>query len=424
MKKILSAALALAMTLSLLPAAFAADGTAYASTQSVEVDGKKVEFQMYALKDAAGNPTNYVKLRDVAHVLNGTRAQFSVGYDGSISVVTGEAYADAGGEMTTPYSGDRAYRTGSGAVKVNGQSASLESIILTDDAGGDYTYFKLRDLGSALGFKVDWSADRGVIVETEESSVPPQTTAPADDGKLTLDKLQGVWRDKEGTCECIISGNQITITTENSKTCFLRAGTINELAVDYTNDWIFETYPYAVLYSGTEKRLRNNPQPGEERLSETSYNSAYVGIKEVDPAKNGYLLEHNGYQLERVSSSQRYDVVLAKIGAYENKCYEAFPTVPDFGAYTGVKGLTYTGSTSNSLRSVRYRYSIDDVAAGKKSGTSYEGYYQLLQDNGFKGYGDGNYTKGGIFEKDGVMVTTLYEEYLGSIWFTIIIIGP
>ena len=43
MKKIFSAALALAMTLSLLPAAFAADGTAYASTQSVEVDGKSVE---------------------------------------------------------------------------------------------------------------------------------------------------------------------------------------------------------------------------------------------------------------------------------------------------------------------------------------------------------------------------------------------
>ena len=77
MKKILSATLALAMTLSLLPAAFAAGGTAYASTQAVEVDGKKVEFQMYALKDNAGNPTNYVKLRDVAHVLNGTKAQFS-----------------------------------------------------------------------------------------------------------------------------------------------------------------------------------------------------------------------------------------------------------------------------------------------------------------------------------------------------------
>ncbi len=188
MKKILSATLALAMTLSLLPAAFAAGGTAYASTQAVEVDGKKVEFQMYALKDAAGNPTNYVKLRDVAHVLNGTKAQFSVGYDGSISVTTGQPYADAGGEMTTPYSGDRAYRDGSGSVKVNGQSASLESIILTDDAGGDYTYFKLRDLGTALGFQVDWSADRGVFLNTGGSSQPTE--------KTPLEQIQGIWYGK------------------------------------------------------------------------------------------------------------------------------------------------------------------------------------------------------------------------------------
>ena len=49
-KKILSAALALATVLSLIPGALAAPGgTAYASTQAVEVDGKKIEFQMYAL---------------------------------------------------------------------------------------------------------------------------------------------------------------------------------------------------------------------------------------------------------------------------------------------------------------------------------------------------------------------------------------
>ena len=36
---------------------------------------------MYALKDGLGNGTNYIKLRDMAYVLNGTKAQFSVGYD-------------------------------------------------------------------------------------------------------------------------------------------------------------------------------------------------------------------------------------------------------------------------------------------------------------------------------------------------------
>lgn len=179
MKKILSFALALALCAGLAAPAFAAGGTAYASTQSVEVDGKKVEFQMYALRDAAGNGTNYVKLRDVAHVLNGTPAQFSVGYDsasGSILVTTGAAYADTGTEMTTPYSGDRTYQTGSGAVLVDGKAAGLDAIVLTDDAGGGYTYFKLRDLGTALGFTVDWSAQRGVTVSTGGGTAPAGTT--------------------------------------------------------------------------------------------------------------------------------------------------------------------------------------------------------------------------------------------------------
>lgn len=166
--------------------AHAVGGTAYASTQAVEVDGKKIEFQMYALRDANGNATNYVKLRDVAHVLNGTPAQFSVGWDGSIRVTTGQPYADTGAEMTTPYSGNRAYRTGSGAVLVDGKPASLEAIVLTDDKGGDYTYFKLRDLGTALGFTVDWSAQRGVIVSTSG-------TASLDSKPVEVTTLETKW---------------------------------------------------------------------------------------------------------------------------------------------------------------------------------------------------------------------------------------
>lgn len=340
MKKILSATLALAMTLSLLPAAFAAGGTAYASTQAVEVDGKKVEFQMYALKDDAGNPTNYVKLRDVAHVLNGTKAQFSVGYDGSISVTTGQPYADAGGEMTTPYSGDRAYRDGSGAVKVNGQSASLESIILTDDAGGDYTYFKLRDLGSALGFKVDWTADRGVFIETGGASQP---TAPASDGKLTLDQLQGIWH-AEGddiVIDLIISGNQITecrhVIGSDYVNYILNTGTITDFQSDYTlKDSVDETktYPYAIFWSGTHERWgKGDLEPKKYSVTVTPDNPVSAGgygylgayyIDEVDLENNRigfkYMVDllkkveyRSHYEYTKASSSPVYDMYVADL---------------------------------------------------------------------------------------------------------------
>jgi hypothetical protein len=145
-------------------------GLAYASTQSVTVDGKAVEFQMYALMDGNGNGTNYIKLRDMAYILNGTEAQFSVGYDNAtkkIALASGESYEASGAEMKTPYSGDRAYTGRDQSVLVDGDAVSMFAITLLDDQGGGYTYFKLRDLGEALGFNVGWSKDQGVFIETD-----------------------------------------------------------------------------------------------------------------------------------------------------------------------------------------------------------------------------------------------------------------
>ena len=152
------------------PSATPAENTAYASTQNVLVDGKPVEFQAYALKDEKGNDINYVKLRDVAYALNGTAAQFSVGWDQaakSISVTSGQSYEANGSEMKTPYSGNRAYTVSSSPLYINGKAANLGAILLTDDAGSGYTYFKLRDLGEALGFAVNWSAEKGIYIETK-----------------------------------------------------------------------------------------------------------------------------------------------------------------------------------------------------------------------------------------------------------------
>jgi len=152
---------------------------AYASTQMVYVNDTAVEFQCYALKDEDGNDTNYVKLRDLAYWLNGTAAQFSVGWDGSVNIVTGEAYAPDGSELSTPYTGDQFYTVNQAAVKVNGEPVELNAFVINDVTGGGFTYFKLRDLGDALGFQVDWSLEKGVYIETAE------TTETAGTGEVT-----------------------------------------------------------------------------------------------------------------------------------------------------------------------------------------------------------------------------------------------
>ena len=186
MKKALSLTLALALSLSLLtvPAGAAEGGTAYASTQAVLVDGSTVTFQAYALKDANGNDTNYVKLRDVAQVLQGTAVQFEVGWNGAVNIETGKSYTSNGSEMKTPFSGNRAYSPATAPTNINGAPAALEAIVLLDDDGGAYTYYKLRDLGTALDFRVDWSAEKGIFIETGSSQTPVPTPEPTPEPPL------------------------------------------------------------------------------------------------------------------------------------------------------------------------------------------------------------------------------------------------
>lgn len=143
-----------------------ASTTAYASTQTVTVDGKPVTFYAYALKDANGNDTNYIKLRDVAQILNGSAAQFQVGWDGSITITTKAAYTPNGTENIQNFKGNQTYAVSTSPVTVNGQPTNLEAITLTDANGGGYTYFKLRDLGAALGFDVDWTPEKGITVDS------------------------------------------------------------------------------------------------------------------------------------------------------------------------------------------------------------------------------------------------------------------
>ncbi len=146
--------------------------TAHASTQTVEVDGKAVEFPCYALRDANGFDTNYIKLRDLALLLNGTAAQFEVDWEGSVAIATQTAYTPNGSELSTPFSGDRPFQVVTSATTVDGQAADLAAFVLNDDAGGGYTYYQLRDLGKALGFNVGWAAGRGVFLETGRAYDP------------------------------------------------------------------------------------------------------------------------------------------------------------------------------------------------------------------------------------------------------------
>lgn len=345
-KKLVSLALALVLALSLVPAASAAPaGIAKASTQSVEVDGRSVQFQMYALESADGL-TNYVKLRDVAHVLSGTPAKFSVGYDSIISITTGADYTDNGSEMTTPYSGDRAYQPGPGSVKVNGADVTLDAIVLTDDSGGAYTYFKLRDLGTALGFKVDWSGKRGVFIETGA----PAASVPAAEKGLTLADLQGSWLyvNPLGTAETelTISGDTFTYThyvkeSSPSDPAYYLYYTAPVTLKKEASDW-----KYSFLLGGEGDIPEYKVTAGNAELWKYGHMKAGDIVFPIKEHGDNWFM--GAYRFEKISSPKYYGQIKAIVDAAKEKAdaaqdaiskyptYADWPGVPDFGAIYGL----------------------------------------------------------------------------------------
>ena len=148
-----------------------ASGTALMRRQTVDLNGKSVTLQTYALPGSNGGETNYVRLRDIASLLSGTAAQFGVDWNGSVVIEPDAAYVSNGTEMNAPFSGDRRYQKADAKTLIYGESVPFTAILLTDDQGGGYTYYKLRDLGKVLNFNVGWTAARGIYIESSQPYV-------------------------------------------------------------------------------------------------------------------------------------------------------------------------------------------------------------------------------------------------------------
>ena len=158
MKKFFAVLLILALLLGFGVPALAA--SVVRSPQKLTVDGKSVECDKYNI-----DGSNYFKLRDLAYVLNGTGSQFDVGWDEAnkvVSVTTDHAYTTPNG-TELEIGADK-----SGTAVVSPQTIMINGEVRTDltvyNIGGS-NFFKLRELGDALGFDVDY------IKETNTATV-------------------------------------------------------------------------------------------------------------------------------------------------------------------------------------------------------------------------------------------------------------
>ena len=138
------------------------------SGQTISLNGEKVSVDAYTLKTNNGGEVTYVKLRDMAALLNGTSAQFDVDWrNKTIYVETNTPYIHQSGTELQPIQGtDGSYQWNRAPILFDGKTMPLEGIVITDGNGGGHTFFKLRDLADAIGFTVNWSAKRGIYIET------------------------------------------------------------------------------------------------------------------------------------------------------------------------------------------------------------------------------------------------------------------
>ena len=139
-------------------------------TQKCTLDGKSIGLTVCLIND-----TGYYKLRDVASVLSGTARQFDVSWDAAASAValtSGRAYTPVGGELAAADGALRFAVKTSAAVSLDGRSIAPTAY----NIGGN-NYFRLRDLGAALGFTVDWDAASGTVVLTTGTAEPQSPAA-------------------------------------------------------------------------------------------------------------------------------------------------------------------------------------------------------------------------------------------------------
>jgi hypothetical protein len=136
------------------------------TSSTVIVNGRRVAFDAYNI---GGN--NYFKLRDLAYTLNGTEKQFEVGWDSAANAITltaGAAYTPVGGEMASKGAGDKSATSTSSKLHLDGAEAGFTAY----NIGGN-NYFKLRDIGQAFNFGVDWDgANQTIVIDTGKGYTP------------------------------------------------------------------------------------------------------------------------------------------------------------------------------------------------------------------------------------------------------------
>ncbi len=224
MKKICSIFLVM-FILIIFSCVYAVDFSITVSPQNVTIDGVKKDFEVYNI-----NGNNFFKLRDVAYSLNGTGSQFSVDFNqekSSIEIKKGSAYVSVGGEMSIGVDKSKSAVKSTQKIIIN----NVEKELTAYNIDGN-NFFKMRDLGEALDFNVEFDSSSNTVVV--KSKAKDEIVAITNVVAKTFDGIMFVEIETSGpvnlySANVLREPDRVYLDIQNSKLSL----TENSIAVNY-----------------------------------------------------------------------------------------------------------------------------------------------------------------------------------------------
>lgn len=119
------------------------------SDQGIHLNDREVE-----ISGVKHNGFNYYRLRDLAYILKDTRAQFEVGYDKEKKMIVIETKTEYTGDKIDPAKLGESLSVVDIPISIDKNLTHLEVVNV-----GGYNYFRLRDLGTLVGFEVNYNPE-------------------------------------------------------------------------------------------------------------------------------------------------------------------------------------------------------------------------------------------------------------------------